>query len=49
MTDTDFVDIIGYEGIYQINRNGDVRKKGSEAFLTSCEGGRWLCSYILIY
>lgn len=25
MTDTDFVDIIGYEGLYQINRLGQVR------------------------
>ena len=25
MTDTDFVDIIGYEGVYQINRLGQVK------------------------
>jgi len=39
MTDTDFVDIIGYEGKYQINRNGDVRKKGTERYLAKCDFG----------
>jgi prophage tail gpP-like protein len=39
MTDTDFVDIIGYENKYQINRNGDVRRKGSEGFLARCSDG----------
>jgi len=47
MTDSEFVDIIGFEGFYQINRNGDVRKKGSEAFLTRCEGGHG--GYVVTY
>ena len=47
MTDTDFVDIIGYEGKYQINRNGDVRKKGTERYLAKCDGGH--DGYVVTY
>ena len=32
-------DIIGFENKYQINRNGDVRRKGSEGFLARCTDG----------
>lgn len=34
--DNNFVDIIGYEGKYEINRKGDVRRKGTEHCLAKC-------------
>jgi hypothetical protein len=37
--DNDFEDIIGYEGKYEINRKGDVRRKGSEKILARCSSG----------
>jgi len=39
MTDTEFVDIIGFEGKYQINRVGDIRKKGNNHCLAKCNSG----------
>ena len=33
--DNDFVDIIGYEGKYEINRKGDIRRKGTEHCLAN--------------
>jgi len=44
--DNDFVDIIGYEGKYEINRKGDIRRKGTEHCLAKCDNGN---GYIITY
>ena len=44
--DNDFVDIIGYEGKYEINRKGDIRRKGRERCLAKGDSGD---GYIITY
>jgi hypothetical protein len=38
--DDEFVDVIGFEDTYEINRKGDVRRKGSEMCLAKCSSGK---------
>jgi len=47
--DNDFVDIIGYEGKYEINRKGDIRRKGTEHCLAKCDDGDGDDGYIITY
>jgi len=47
--DNDFEDIIGFEGKYEINRNGDVRRKGIEHCLAKCDDGDGDAGYIITY
>lgn len=37
--DNEFVDVIGFEGVYEINRKGDVKRKGSETCVAKCSSG----------